>query len=102
MCLLTGLSSTPPPTAQTCDDEEKAGVIYAASSANVKLLSLKKNPNFKQIITKLQRNYSFRNDDITTYTFVSGRLMIIMDVIIIMTMQLTCVSHFIKDNVVKI
>ena len=77
-------------------------MIYAASSANVKLLSLKKNPNFKQIITKLQRNYSFRNDDITTYTFVSGRLMIIMDVIIIMTMQLTCVSHFIKDNVVKI
>ena len=77
-------------------------MIYAASSANVKLLSLKKNPNFKQIITKLQRNYSFRNDDITTYTFVSGRLMIIMEVIIIMTMQLTCVSHFIKDNVVKI
>ena len=77
-------------------------MIYAASSANVKLLSLKKNPNFKQIITKLQRNYSLRNDDITTYTFVSGRLMIIMEVIIIMTMQLTCVSHFIKDNVVKI
>ena len=78
-------------------------MIYAASSANVKLLSLKKNPNFKQIITKLQRNYSFRNDDITTYTFVSGRLMIIMEVIIIMTMQLlTCVPHFIKDNVVKI
>ena len=77
-------------------------MIYAASSANVKLLSLKKNSNFKQIITKLQRNYSFRNDDITTYTFVSGRLMIIMEVIIIMTMQLTCVSHFIKDNVVII
>ena len=76
--------------------------MYAASSANVKIFSLKKNPNFKQIITKLQRNYSFRNDDITTYTFVSGRLMIIMEVIIIMTMQLTCVSHFIKDNVVKI